>query len=70
MSENRTKITNRKKYNVLVINRLKEKYGLSMRYIHMSLNGDRKSETSDLIIKDYKELCTEVDKALKSNPAK
>lgn len=64
MSENRTKIPNRKKYNIVVIKRLMEKYGLTMRYIHQSLNGDRTSETSELIKKDYKHLCEEVDKAL------
>jgi len=53
------------KYISVVINRLKEKYGLSTQYIHQSLRGDRMSETSQKIVSDYKILAAEVEKALK-----
>jgi hypothetical protein len=57
----------KKKYNKyvsVVINRLKDKYGLSTQYIHQSLRGDRVSETSEKIVADYKILVAEVEKAL------
>jgi hypothetical protein len=57
----------KKKYNKyvsVVINRLKDKYGLSTQYIHQSLRGDRVSETSEKIVADYKILVKEVEKAL------
>lgn len=57
----------KKKYNKyvsVVINRLKDKYGLSTQYIHQSLRGDRVSETSEKIVADYKLLVAEVEKAL------
>ena len=48
----------------VVINRLKDKYGLSTQFIHQSLRGDRVSETSEKIVADYKTLAAEVEKAL------
>ena len=41
------------KYHELVLDRLKVKYGVSQRFITMSLNGDRDSDTSESIKKDY-----------------
>jgi len=61
------KYNQKKKYNKyvsVVINRLKDKYGLSTQYIHQSLRGDRVSETSEKIVADYKLLVVEVEKAL------
>lgn len=52
-------------YNATVVNRLIEKYGVSKRYITMSLSGDRKSETSDAIVRDYKAMLKEVNNVLK-----
>jgi hypothetical protein len=43
-------------YNKEILNRIKEKYGISKRYITMSLSGDRKSEMTDKIRKDYKKM--------------
>lgn len=57
----------KKKYNkyiTVVINRLKDKYGLSTQFIHQSLRGDRVSETSEKIVAEYKLLSAEVEKAL------
>ncbi len=59
----RTKKTNR--YNQEVINRLREKYGVSGRYITMSVNGDRISETSERIKADYNKMVQEVGLTLK-----
>lgn len=53
------------KYNQVVIERLKSKYGVSKRYITMSLSGDRTSETSSTIKKDYKVMLKEVNTLLK-----
>lgn len=53
-------------YNAEILNRLVEKYGVSKRYVTMSLSGDRKSETSDTIISDYKKMSSAVDQLLKS----
>lgn len=46
----------KKSYTTEIVQRLQEKYGVSRRYITMSLNGDRVSETSDSIVKDYKKM--------------
>jgi hypothetical protein len=57
----------KKKYNKyisVVINRLKDKYGLSTQFIHQSLRGDRVSETSEKIVAEYKTLAAEVEKVL------
>lgn len=53
-------------YNATVVNRLIEKYGVSKRFITMSLSGDRESETSEAIKKDYKTMLKEVNNVLKA----
>ena len=53
------------KYIPIVINRLKDKYGLSTQFIHQSLRGDRTSETSEKIVAEYKLLANEVEKVLR-----
>ena len=61
------KDSQKKKYNkyvTVVINRLKDKYGLSTQFIHQSLRGDRVSETSEKIVAEYKLLSAVVEKAL------
>ncbi|MBW4362692.1 hypothetical protein [Flavobacterium taihuense] len=52
-------------YNAEILIRLTEKYGVSKRFITMSLNGDRTSETSETIISDYKEMVKQVAETLK-----
>lgn len=52
-------------YNALVVDRLKIKYGVSRRYVTMSLNGERVSEVSETIKKEYKTLTEKVERALK-----
>ncbi len=63
MSKDKQK-KNYNKYVSVVVNRLKDKYGLSTQFIHQSLRGDRVSETSEKIVADYKILVKEVEKAL------
>lgn len=53
-------------FNREVIQRLKEKYGVSQRFITMSLNGDRTSETSESIKKDYRVMVREQKRLLKT----
>lgn len=53
-------------YNATVVNRLIEKYGVSKRFITMSLSGDRESETSEAIKKDYRTMLKEVNNVLKA----
>jgi hypothetical protein len=57
---------NKNNYNAEIIGRLKTKYGVSKRFITMSLSGDRTSETSEAIKKDYKIMSTELQALLKT----
>lgn len=64
MSKNKQK----KEYasrNPAIIQRLKEKYGLTTQFINASLRGDRTSETSSEICKDYKLMEEEINKTIK-----
>ncbi|MWB96741.1 hypothetical protein GON26_20455 [Flavobacterium sp. GA093] len=51
-------------YNTEILKRLLQKYGVSKRYITMSLSGDRESETSAKIKTDYKLMEKEISKTL------
>lgn len=53
-------------YNTEILNRIKEKYGLSKRFITMSLSGDRKSEMTETVRKDYKKMETAIAALLKT----
>ncbi|TPG37527.1 hypothetical protein [Flavobacterium pectinovorum] len=53
-------------YNTEILNRIKEKYGLSKRFITMSLSGDRRSEMTDIVRKDYKIMEVAVTALLKT----
>lgn len=65
MDKNKKKKYN--KYNPVVIQRIREKMGLSTQYIHQSLRGDRTSQTSTTIIAEYNRILKEVEKTLKKN---
>ncbi len=52
-------------YNKSIIKRLKEKHGFTSTFIYASLRGDRTSESSNKICKDYKLMEIEVNKTLK-----
>jgi antitoxin component HigA of HigAB toxin-antitoxin module len=66
MSETKTKKRTHQNLNGLVVVRLMEKYGFSRRYIQMSVRGERQSEASDILKKEYKLMCEEIDQLLKS----
>ena len=51
-------------YNIDIIRRLKEKYGLSGVFIYASLRGVRNSQTSIKICEDYKIMEKEINKTL------
>ena len=53
-------------YNKEIVNRIKEKYGISKRFITMSLVGDRKSEMTETIRKDYKTMENAINSLLKT----
>lgn len=57
---------NKKIYNTEILTRLVKKYGLSKRYITMSLSGERVSETSDKIKSDYKAANDAITKIIES----
>lgn len=52
-------------YNRDIIKRLREKHGFTARFIYASLRGERTSESSDKIVKDYKVMEQEINKTLK-----
>lgn len=53
-------------YNTEILSRINEKYGLSIRFMRMSLAGDRKSEMSEIVIKEYKKMHAAVTELLKT----
>ena len=53
-----------KTYNIDIIRRLRKKYGISPHFIYASLRGDRTSETSERIVKDYKIAEKEINRIL------
>ncbi len=57
---------NKNKYHELIMNRLVEKYGVTKRFITMSLNGDRVSETSASLKGDYALMVKRVTEFLKT----
>lgn len=56
---------NRNSYNTVVVNELSNKHGFTKIFIRQCLKGDRNSITADTIRKEYKELKTKVENALK-----
>ena len=61
------KLTQKKNnHNTEILNRIKEKYGLSLRFIRMSLAGNRQSEMSETVKKEDKTMYDAVTKLLKS----
>lgn len=56
----------RENYNGEVVKRLKEKYGVSKRFVTMSLTGDRESETSETIKSDYYKMQKAISELLKT----
>ena len=52
-------------YNPAIIQKLKEKYGMTTQFIGASLRGDRTSDSSLQICKDYKIMEKEINNAIK-----
>lgn len=52
-------------YNPAIIQKLKEKYGMTTQFINASLRGDRTSDSSLKICEDYKLMEQEINKAIK-----
>ncbi|MDQ8012008.1 MAG: hypothetical protein REI96_06150 [Flavobacterium nitrogenifigens] len=53
-------------YNTEILNRINEKYGLSLRFMRMSLSGERTSEMSDVVKSEYKKMHNAVTDLLKT----
>ena len=60
MNKNKQK---REKYHPLAVKKVAEIYGFSARYVRQDLKGDRKGLMADNVLRDYKELCNEIDQA-------
>lgn len=53
----------RERYHPLAVNKVAEMYGYSARYVRQILKGDRKGLMADNVLRDYKQLCREIDQA-------
>lgn len=60
MNKNKQK---REKYHPLAVKKIAEMYGFSARYVRQILKGDRKGLMADNVLRNYKELCNEIDQA-------
>lgn len=54
----------RKKYNTGILKKLADKYSVSVRHVRYCLTGDRTGQTADNILKEYKEMLSEINKIL------
>lgn len=54
----------RAKYNALAVNKIAEAYGYSVRYVRQILKGDRKGLMADNVLRDYKKLANDFEKAV------
>jgi uncharacterized protein YlxP (DUF503 family) len=54
-------------YNPAIINKLKQKYGLTVQFIGQSLRGERTSDTSFKICEDYKLMEREINKVIQKS---
>lgn len=52
-------------YKPAITQKLREKYGVTIQFVNASLRGDRTSETSTKICKDYKLMEKEINNAIK-----
>jgi hypothetical protein len=53
-------------HNTEILTRIQEKYGFSLRFIRMSLAGNRNSEMSDVVKKEYAKMYNAVIELLKT----
>lgn len=66
MCESTQKSNPQHRFPVIIVDRLREKYGVSGHFIRMSIKGDRQSETSEKIKKDYNRVMSVLKKSLKT----
>ncbi len=57
--------TKKRKYNSVIVNELAKHYKFTTQFIRQSLRGDRNSEASENIRKQYKILLKKLEKAVK-----
>mgnify|MGYP006946113469 FL=1 len=62
MDKNNTKKNNT--YNVLAVNAISEKRGVSKQYIRQCLKGDRNSISADIIRKEYSTIVRKIESLL------
>lgn len=53
-------------YKPAITQKLREKYGVTIQFVNASLRGDRTSETSTKICKDYKIMEKEINKTIQN----
>lgn len=64
MSESKQKTKKRINFNEDIVHALVVKYGVTAHFVRMSIRGDRKSLTSDCIVKDYKKMTVAAKQAV------
>lgn len=62
MNKNNTKKNNT--YNVLAVNAISEKKGISKQYVRQCIKGDRNSISADIIKKEYYEIVRKIESLL------
>ncbi len=62
MNKNNTK--KNKTYNLLAVNAISEKKGISKQYVRQCIKGDRNSISADIIKKEYYEIVRKIESLL------
>jgi hypothetical protein len=63
MNKNNTKKNNT--YNVVAVNAISEKRGISKQYVRQCIKGDRNSISADIIKKEYRDMVRMIELLLK-----
>lgn len=56
-----------RKYNLLVVDKLLEKYGFTKYYIRQCVSGNKKGITPDIIKREYDQMVAKIEEALNNN---
>lgn len=64
-SSKKSPATKRVKFNPMVVNQLAENHGVTAYFVRESIKGNRNSERSETIRKEYPQLCSQIDALLK-----
>jgi hypothetical protein len=59
MNKNNTKKNNT--YNVIAVNAISEKRGLSKQYVRQCIKGDRNSISADIVKKEYRDMVRKIE---------